>query len=129
MTLYEKDKSFSIGWVFGGAVIMFVMNLFASLLISLTGLIYSLPIAVGTPCLCFLLGGFIVGRASAGRTILEAGLGGGIAAAATIALIAVRVHGVTPMGIALGSILPFVCALLGGLVGEKLQGDSVEVQD
>jgi len=130
MTVYEKDTSFSIGWVFGGAVIMFLLNFFASIVITLTGWVHLLPVAIAVPCACFLAGGFIVGKWSSGRTIIEAGLGGAIAAGASIVLVMLRVHAeMTPAVVALGSVPPFFCALLGGYVGEKVQGDTIEVQD
>jgi hypothetical protein len=130
MTLYEKDTSFSVGWMFGGAVIMFFLNLFAGLGLALSGITPSLWLYSGVGAGCFALGGFIVGRASAGRTILEAGLAAMLATTVTVVMSSLRGRtSVEPLAIAILSLPPFVCGTIGGYIGEKVQGDTVEVQD
>ena len=129
MTVYEKDKSFSVGWVFGGAIIMFFLNFFAGIVLAITGLALPLWLVVAVACVCFLVGGFIVGRWSAGQTILEGGIGAALAAGGTATLMAMRAGHFNPVVIGVGSLLPFVCGLLGAFIGEKVQGDTVEVQD
>lgn len=129
MTVYEKDKSFSAGWVFGGAIIMFLLNFFAGIVLALTGLVMSLWVIVGVACGCFLVGGFIVGRASAGQTILEGGIGAALAAGGTATVMTLRSGHFNPVMVGLGSLLPFVCGIIGAFIGEKVQGDTIEVQD
>ncbi len=130
MTLYEKDRSFSIGWVFGGAIIMFFLNLFAGLGIALSGIHPSIWVLGGVGAACFAIGGFIVGRASAGSTILEAGLAAMLATIGTIVLASLRgTMSVQPLSITIGSLPPFIFGIIGGYIGEKVQGDNVEVQD
>jgi hypothetical protein len=132
MTTYEKDKGFSVGWVVGGAVIMSLLNLFAGLGLYLSGVKLSLPLVAGVGGGCFLVGGFIVGRWSAGRTILEAGLAAALAAGGTAvvhAMRAGRINVASLIFIGVASLVPFVCGIIGGFIGEKVQGDTVEVQD
>ena len=130
MTVYEKDRSFSPGWIFGGALIMLFLNGFAGLGLVLAGVTPSLWLFAGVGAACFVVGGFIVGRWSAGSTIIEAGLAAFVATIACVALQYTRgvIRG-EPMAMAIGALPPFLCGILGGYIGEKLQGDSVEVQD
>lgn len=67
--------------------------------------------------LAFLIGGFIVGVKSAGRTILEPGL-----AAAVAVVIALLLSGglSIPSFIAAG-LVPFLAGVLGGWLGERRQ--------
>jgi len=36
---------------------------------------------------------------------------------------------IEPLAIAIVSLPPFVCGIIGGYISEKVQGDSVDVQD
>jgi hypothetical protein len=130
MTVYEKDKAFSPGWIFGGALIMIFLNVFAGLGIGLAGITASLWLFAGVGAACFILGGFIVGRWSAGSTILEAGLAAFVATLVSIGIHYVRgTVRLEPVAIAIVGLPPFLCGLLGGYIGEKVQGDAIEVQD
>lgn len=131
MTLYEKDKSFSPGWVFGGALIMILLNMFVGLgLVLLAGVTPSLWLFAGVGAACFTVGGFIIGRWSAGSTILEAGLAAFVATLVSIAIHYVRgTMSLAPAAVLIYGLPPFLFGLLGGFIGEKVQGDSVEVQD
>lgn len=67
--------------------------------------------------LAFVLGGFIVGVKSAGKTILEPAI-----AAALAVVIGLVVSGNLTIGnIIAGGVVPFLAALLGGWLGEKRQ--------
>lgn len=67
--------------------------------------------------LVFLVGGFIVGLKSAGRTILEPGI-----SAAVAVLIALIVAGNFSLGsILAGGLVPFLAGVLGGWIGERRQ--------
>lgn len=67
--------------------------------------------------LAFVLGGFIVGVKSAGRTILEPAI-----AAALAVVIGLVVSGNLTVGnLIAGGLVPFLAALLGGWLGEKRQ--------
>lgn len=67
--------------------------------------------------LAFLVGGFIVGLKSAGRTILEPGISAAIAVA-----IALVISGSFTLGNVLaGGLVPFIAGVLGGWIGERRQ--------
>jgi hypothetical protein len=66
----------------------------------------------------FLIGGFIVGLKSAGRTILEPGISAAIAV-----IIALLISGnFSLLNILAGGLVPFVAGVLGGWLGERRQG-------
>jgi hypothetical protein len=68
--------------------------------------------------LAFLIGGFIVGLKSAGRTILEPGISAAIAV-----LIALLLSGnFTVVNLLAVGLVPFIAGLLGGWFGERRQG-------
>src|SRR5262245_57442067 len=73
MAVYDKDKSFSVGWMFGGAIIMGVILLFAHFVMIATG-VADVWVFVGVWSAGFAFGGFVIGWQSEGQTILEAGL-------------------------------------------------------
>jgi hypothetical protein len=129
MTLYEKDTSFSAGWMFGAAVLMTITNVFAGIVMTVLG-VSSLAIIVGVTCACYIGCGFFVGLKSEGRTIIEAGLGAAIAVGASIAIQVARGRlELVPFVLVIACAPPFVCGILGAFIGEKVQGDTVEVQD
>ncbi len=68
--------------------------------------------------LVFVIGGFIVGIKSAGRTILEPGI-----SAALAVLIGLIISGNFSIGnLIVGGIIPFAAGVLGGWFGERKQG-------
>ena len=68
--------------------------------------------------LSFLIGGFIVGIKSAGRTILEPGISAAIAV-----VIALLISGNFTLGnMIMGGLVPFAAGVLGGWIGERRQG-------
>ena len=68
--------------------------------------------------LSFVIGGFIVGLKSAGRTILEPGI-----SAAVAVIIALLLSGnFTVVNILTGGVVPFVAGVVGGWLGERRQG-------
>ena len=67
--------------------------------------------------LVFVIGGFIVGLKSAGRTILEPGISAAIAV-----IIALLLSGSFSLGSVLtGGLVPFLGGVLGGWIGERRQ--------
>jgi hypothetical protein len=65
-----------------------------------------------------VIGGFIVGLKSVGRTILEPGLSAAIAV-----VIALLISGhFTVVNMVLGGLIPFVAGVTGGWLGERRQG-------
>jgi hypothetical protein len=67
--------------------------------------------------LCFVVGGFIVGIKSVGRTILEPGISAAIAV-----LIALLISGnFTLANMVAGGLVPFGAGVLGGWLGERRQ--------
>ncbi len=127
MAVYDKNKSFSTGWVIGGAVIMFLTNFFGGFVAAAAG-VSSLETMLVLAIVCYALGGFVVGWQSEGQTILEAGL----AAALAVLVVATargmwRALDLVSASIALG--IPFVAAVIGAWIGEKVQGDTIETPD
>ena len=121
-------------WIAIGVVIMVVLNLVAGLLlglvlsshlkgaaspeeISLSG--GQMLLAVVVNILSFLIGGFIVGLRSAGRTILEPGISALVAV--LIALVISRQ--LTVLNLIIGGLVPFAAGVLGGWLGERRQGN------
>jgi hypothetical protein len=117
-------------WIAIGLVIMVVLSLLGGLLlglilrpqldgaaspdeISLGGGAVALALVVNV--LSFLIGGFIVGVKSAGRTILEPGISALIAAI----LVLVISQQLTAMNVLIGGLVPFVAGVVGGWLGEK----------
>jgi hypothetical protein len=133
MTLYEKDTSFSVGWMIGAAVLMTIASVFAGLALGVLGvpaMAHGDLIIIGVSCACYLGVGFFVGLKSEGRTIIEAGLGAAIATGAFIAIQVARNRlQLLPLAMAIACTPPFVCGIIGAFIGEKVQGDTVEVQD
>ena len=121
-------------WIAIGVVIMVVLNLVAGLLL---GLVLSpqlkgatspeeinlsggqVLLAVVVNILSFLIGGFIVGLRSAGRTILEPGISALVAV--LIALVVSRQ--LTVLNLIIGGLVPFAAGVLGGWLGERRQGN------
>lgn len=122
-------------WIGIGAAIMFGLNFVASLiLVALLGdavpptattpeeaaaaigggrLALAALIGIGS----FALGGYIVGRKSPGRTILEPGISAAIAV-----LLGLLLSGTFTFGNLLaGGLVPFLAGLLGGYLGERHQ--------
>lgn len=70
--------------------------------------------------LIFVIGGFIVGLKSSGRTILEPGISAAIAV-----LIALVLAGSFTFGsLITGGLVPFLAGVLGGWIGERRQESS-----
>lgn len=121
-------------WIGIGAAIMFGLSLVAGLIAAalvgdqLSGTPNEAAVAgIGTGRLIllavisfasFLIGGYIVGLKSPGRTILEPGISAAIAVALGLLL-----GGAFTLGNLLaGGVTPFVAGLLGGWMGERRQG-------
>jgi hypothetical protein len=122
-------------WIAIGVVVMVALNLVAGLLlglvlssqlkgaaspeeISLSG--GQMLLAVVVNILSFLIGGFIVGLRSAGRTILEPGISALVAV--LIALVISRQ--LTVLNLIIGGLVPFAAGVLGGWLGERRQGNA-----
>lgn len=67
--------------------------------------------------LAFVVGGFVVGVKSAGKTILEPA----IAAAVSVAIALLLSGNLTIMNVFAGGLVPFLAGLLGGWLGERRQ--------
>jgi len=119
-------------WIGLGAVIMIVLSLVAGIIMGvvlgsqLEGVTdpMELELTSGQMAfaallnfLAFVIGGFIVGIKSAGRTILEPAI-----AAAVAVAIALLVSGNLTVGnLVAGGLVPFFAGLLGGWLGERRQ--------
>lgn len=119
-------------WVGIGAAIMIVLGIIAGIIvgvilagelegvtdpaqITFTG--GQVAMIAAANFFCFLIGGFIVGVKSAGRTILEPAIAAAIAAAIALLLSGNFSIG----GFLAGALVPFLAGLLGGWLGEKRQ--------
>ena len=116
----EKDKSFNVGWVVGGAFIMFATNFVGGMIAGAAG-VEAMGAMALLGCICFAVGGFVIGYKSAGQTILEAGLAAAVAA--IICFLVMNSASSSLIGVLVGALLPFGCGLAGGWIGEKVQGD------
>lgn len=117
-------------WIAIGSVIMIVLSLVGGLLtglvlrpqveaaatsgqISLSG--GQALLAVVINALSFLIGGFIVGIKSAGRTILEPG----ISALVAVLIVLVISGQLTILNLVIGGLVPFAAGVFGGWLGER----------
>jgi O-antigen/teichoic acid export membrane protein len=119
-------------WIGMGLLIMFGLSILASLILamvlapSLKGVTDPADIQLTTGqiglaallnFLAFVIGGYLVGVKSAGRTILEPAIAAGIAVAASLLM-----SGNFTLGnLVAGALVPFLAGLLGGWLGEKRQ--------
>lgn len=122
-------------WIGIGVAIMFGLNFVATLLI-MALFVSAMPTAPASPeeaaaavgagrlalaalisVAAYLIGGYIVGLKSRGRTILEPGISAAIAV-----LIALLIGGgFSLQTLLVGALIPFLAALLGGYLGERRQ--------
>ncbi len=129
MAVYDKDKNFSFGWVLGGTVLMFLFSFLGGLIAGAAG-VANLYVILAIVYACFLAAGFVVGWQSEGQTIIEAGLAAILAIVASAAIKGFSLFLVfDPMLFALTVGPPFVLALLGAWIGEKVQGDEIVTKD
>jgi hypothetical protein len=122
---YTKDTRFSMGWVVGGAAIIFVLQFLAGLAIAALQL--GLLGAAGAGFISYVLGGFVIGWQSEGRTILEAGLAAVLVIAVVLAIRGFVLLDGLQMLIVYG--VPFLSSLLGGWLGEIAQGNIIRTSD
>jgi hypothetical protein len=119
-------------WIGIGTVLMIVLNIVAAMLLALVlrpqlhgvttvedinlsgGQIWLVLLA---NVLSFLIGGFIVGLKSAGRTIIEPG----ISALIAVLLVLLISRQLTPGSLFAGGLVPFAAGVLGGWLGEQRQ--------
>jgi hypothetical protein len=119
-------------WIGIGVLIMIALNLVAGIILAffigsalegvtdpadvqLTG--GQIGLAALLNFLAFVIGGYIVGIKSAGRTIFEPA----IAAAVAVAIALVLSGNLSVGNIIAGGIVPFLAGLLGGWLGERRQ--------
>lgn len=129
MAVYDKDKSFSVGWTIGGAIIMGLILLFSHFILIGSG-VQNLWIFVAVWSGGFAAGGFVIGWQSEGQTIIEAGIAAILVLGAAVGfgeLAALSV--VKPLAAAVVVGPPFAFSILGAFIGEKVQGDVIETQD
>ena len=117
-------------WIGIGAVTMIVLNFVAALILGLilapqlTGVTSPEQITLSSAqmwlalivnVLSFLIGGFIVGIKSAGRTIIEPG----ISALAAVLIVLVLSQHLSVGNLFIGGLVPFAAGVLGGWLGEQ----------
>ena len=118
----DARTGFSWAWALGGSVIMCGAGFLMGLLVGMVGGALGVELGIGglavAGLLAFGLGGFIIGRRSAGKTILEAGVAAALAVVGALLLTGT----LTVLGVVAGGALPFLAGLTGGWLGEKAQG-------
>jgi hypothetical protein len=117
-------------WIGIGAVIMLVLSLLASLITGLAlrselegvtdvGQISlsagQMTMAAVVNFLAFVVGGYIVGLKSIGKTILEPG----ISAAVAVIVVLLMAGSFSVQAAIVGGLVPFLAGLLGGWLGER----------
>lgn len=122
-------------WIAIGVLIMVALNIAAGLVLALTlgpqlpeaATMDELALSGGQIALiailnvlAFLIGGFIVGVKSAGRTVIEPGISAAIAV-----LIGLLMSGNFTLGnLLIGGLVPFASGIAGGWLGERRQGNA-----
>ena len=125
-------------WIGIGAVTMIVLNLAGALILGLvlapqlrgvtnveeiTLSSGQMWLALLINVLAFLIGGFIVGRKSAGRTILEPG----ISALIAVLIVLLVSRQLTAANLVIGGLVPFAAGVFGGWLGERQQHGAARV--
>ena len=119
-------------WIGLGALIMLALSIIASIIMGLVlagqfedvADVEEISLGAGQIALvavlnflAFVVGGFIVGVKSVGRTILEPG----ISAAVAVAVVLLLSGGLTIANLLVAGLVPFLAGLLGGWLGERRQ--------
>jgi len=122
-------------WIGIGVLTMIVLNLAAALILGLvlrpqlSGVTSpeqitlsngQMWLALLVNVLSFLIGGFIVGIKSAGRTIIEPG----ISALAAVLIVLVISRQLSVGNLFIGGLVPFAAGVLGGWLGEQRQSSA-----
>jgi hypothetical protein len=110
-------------WIGIGTVVGVVLTTFLFQIMSDTFNSFYIPLFIGL--LSFVIMGIIIGYKSPGYTLKEPAIGGAFAMLITIAILHyVFDYNPPPGQMIVAPFLAFVLALLGGWVGEELQGSS-----
>jgi hypothetical protein len=128
MAEYTKSTHFSAGWMIGGAVLMFITGFFARFIIIGVGIQDTrllLAILLGA----YAVAGFVIGWQSEGRTIIEAGLAAVLATAGMIGIVATGSDRLDLVATAIIYGPPVLAAVIGAVIGEKIQGDVIVTSD
>jgi hypothetical protein len=119
-------------WIGFGALIMFGLSILAGIILALMlgaqlqgasdveDVVLSggqIALVASLNFLAFVVGGFIVGVKSAGRTILEPG----IAAALAVVVVLAMSGNLSVTGVLASGLVPFLAGVLGGWLGERRQ--------
>lgn len=129
MAACDNDKSFSVGWMFGGTVLMFIANLLGGV-VAIGAEVTSMWILAAIGTVGFALAGLVIGWKSDGQAVLEAGLAAVISislAAGLRGLAALAIDDPIALVVNLGA--PLVAAIGAAWLGEALQGGAVELDD
>ncbi len=110
-------------WVGLGVLILFGANLAVGLVLSLVLIVMGITepsedVLAGGGILAFGLGGYIVGKRSPGKTIVEPGLSAFFATALVLAY----QENFAIFNVVVGGLVPFCAACVGAWLGEKAQG-------
>ncbi|MDE3058473.1 MAG: hypothetical protein KGJ59_11010 [Bacteroidota bacterium] len=124
----EQKKGLEWGWVVAGTVVGVILMTFLFYIMSETFHTYYVPAFIGL--LSFVIMGIIIGYKSEGYTVREPAIGGLLAMIIIIALFHYFFDYTPPLGQMISApIAGFLLALLGGWVGEELQGTAERVKE
>ena len=130
MAEYTKSRRFSFGWLIGGTAMMLVASLLGEfILLAVTKADATFTQLVIVKLVAFGVTGFVMGWQSEDSTIIESGL----AAAGSIAVVCIYKN--IPFAALMGGagavlvIIPFAAGIIGGYLGEKMQGDVIVTND
>ncbi len=123
----SKKNNLEWGWVVVGTVVSVVLATFLFYIMSETFHTYYIPMFIGL--LSFVIMGIIIGYKSAGYTVREPAIGGLLAMIILIVLFHYLFDYNPPEGQMIAApIAGFLLALLGGWVGEELQGTAERIK-
>jgi hypothetical protein len=128
VAIYDKDKSFSWGWMLGGTLLMFITSFFGGFVAAGAGITSPLAL-LGIALLCFFTGGFVIGWKSEGQTIIEGGLAAALAIVISLGIRGFALVVLEPVALLIGIGIPFGAGLLGAFIGELVQGKTIETDD
>jgi hypothetical protein len=127
---YTKSRRFSFGWLIGGIALMLVASFLGEFIVlAVTKADATFTQLVIVKLIAFGVTGFVIGWQSEDSTILEAGL----AAAGSIAVVCI--YKSIPLDALLSGggvvllVVPFAAGIVGGFLGEKMQGDVIVTRD
>lgn len=122
------QKSFEWKWMIIGTIVGVLLAVLLVYIMSETFHTYYVPTFIGL--LSFIITGIIIGYKSPGYTLREPAVGGALAIIITLALVHYGFQYTPPVTqMVLAPVIGFFFALIGGWVGEELQGSATRAAE